>query len=96
VAEALETIDQVYKNSKDRKRFWTVKEKAAEKTLTTIFGEVRYERTYYQNKKTGEYSYLSDEVVGISVHDKLDASLKAKLIEEAIYMPYSKSGEKAF
>lgn len=95
VAEALETIDQVYKNSKDRKRFWTVKEKAAEKTLTTIFGEVRYERTYYQNKKTGEYSYLSDEVVGISVHDKLDASLKAKLIEEAIYMPYSKSGEKA-
>lgn len=27
VAEALETIDQVYKNSKDRKRFWTVKEK---------------------------------------------------------------------
>ena len=93
VAEALETIDQVYKNSKDRKRFWTVKEKAAEKTLTTIFGEVRYERTYYQNKKTGEYSYLSDEAVGISAHDKLDASLKAKLIEEAgalLYEMYTK------
>ena len=95
VAKALETIDQVYKNSKDRKRYWTVKEKAAKKTLTTIFGEVRYKRTYYKNKKTGEYSYLSDEAVGISAHDKLDASLKAKLIEEAVYMPYSKSGEKA-
>jgi len=93
VAEALETMDQVYKNSKDRKRCWTVKEKAAEKTLTTIFGEVRYNRTYYKNKKTGEYSYLSDEAVGISAHDKLDASLKAKLIEEAVYMPYSKSAE---
>jgi hypothetical protein len=33
--------------------------------------------------ESGEYS-LSDEVVGISVHDKLDASLKAKLIEEAL------------
>jgi hypothetical protein len=43
----LETIDQVYKNSKDRKRFWTVKEKAAEKT-NDKFGEVRYERTYYR------------------------------------------------
>ena len=51
--------------------------------------------TYYKNKKTGEYSYLSDEAVGISAHDKLDASLKAKLIEEAVYMSYSKSGEKA-
>ncbi|MGI6574815.1 MAG: ISLre2 family transposase [bacterium] len=95
VAEALETIDHAYKNSKERKRCWTVKEKAAEKTLATIFGEVRYKRTYYKNKKTGEYSYLSDEAVGISAHDKLDASLKAKLIEEAVYMPYSKSGEKA-
>jgi len=94
VAEALETIDG-YKNSKDRKRCWTVKEKAAEKTLTTIFGQVRYKRTYYKNKKTGEYNYLSDEAVGISAHNKLDASLKAKLIKEAVYMPYNKSGEKA-
>lgn len=95
VAEALETLDAAYKNSKARKRSWTVKEKAAKKTLTTIFGEVRYERTYYENKKTGEYSYLSDEAVGIKAHDKLDASLKAKLVEEAVFMPYSKSGEKA-
>ncbi|MGI6705044.1 MAG: UPF0236 family transposase-like protein [Clostridia bacterium] len=36
-----------------------------------MFGEVRYERTYYENKRTGEYSYLSDEAVGIKAHDKL-------------------------
>ena len=91
----METINEIYRNSKERKRDWTIKEKANEKTLGTIFGEVRYKRTYYQNKKTGEYSYLSDEAVGILAHDKLDASLKAKLVEEAVYMPYSKSGEKA-
>ena len=95
VAEALETIDEAYRNSKDRKRNWTVKEKAAEKTLMTIFGEVRYERTYYKNKKTGEYSYLSDEAVGIKAHDKMDASLKARLIEEAVFMPYSRSAKEA-
>jgi uncharacterized protein (DUF2147 family) len=49
----------------------------------------------YENKKTGEYSYLSDEAVGISAHDKLDASLKTRLIEEAIFMSYSRSGETA-
>ncbi len=95
VAEALETIDEAYRNSKDRKRNWTVKEKAAEKTLMTIFGEVRYERTYYKNKKTSEYSYLSDEAVGIKAHDKMDASLKARLIEEAVFMPYSRSAKEA-
>jgi len=95
VAEALETIDEAYRNSKDRKRNWTVKEKAAKKTLATIFGEVRYKRTYYKNKKTGEYSYLSDEAVGIKAHDKMDASLKARLIEEAVFMPYSRSAKEA-
>ena len=95
VKEALETVDQAYKSSKARKRNWVVKSKDDEKTLTTLFGEVDYKRTYYENKKTGEYSYLSDEAVGIRVHDRLDASLKAKLIEEAVYMPYSRSGEQA-
>lgn len=95
VADTLETINEIYRNSKERKRDWTIKEKANEKAYGTIFGEIRYERTYYQNKKTGEYSYLSDEAVGILPHDKLDASLKAKLVEEAVNMSYSKSGEKA-
>jgi hypothetical protein len=95
VAKALETADEVYKNSKARKCNWIVKSKDDKKTLTTIFGEVKYKRTYYENKKTGEYSYLSDEAVGISSHDKLDSSLKARLVEEAVFMPYSRSGEKA-
>ncbi|WP_181793843.1 UPF0236 family transposase-like protein [Garciella nitratireducens] len=29
--------------------------------LSTIFGVVNYKRTYYKNKKTKEYAYLSDE-----------------------------------
>jgi hypothetical protein len=53
VAEALETIDEVYKNSKARIRNWTVKSKDYKKTF-----------------------YLSDEAVGILIHDKLDSSVK--------------------
>jgi len=95
VAEALETVDEAYRYSKARKVNWSIKSTADPKTLTTIFGDVKYKRTYYKSKKTGEYCYLSDEAVGIAAHDRLDASLKAKLIEEAVVMPYSKSGEKA-
>jgi hypothetical protein len=95
VKEALESMDQAVKESNDRKRSWVVKSKEDPKSLSTIFGDVAYERTYYKNKKTGEFCYLSDEMVGIQSHDRMDASLKAKLVEEACDMAYSKSGQKA-
>lgn len=95
VAEALETIDQAIKESQARKRNWVVQSKAEEKNLVTVFGEVSYKRTYYKNKTTGEYSYLSDEAVGIFTHDKMDTLLKARLIEEAIEVSYRRSGAKA-
>jgi hypothetical protein len=95
VAEALERMDQAVRNNKGRKQSWVVKSKGDAKTLGTIFGPVSYKRTYYENKKTGEYSYLSDEIAGILPNDKLDMSMKARLIEEAIDTPYKRSGEKA-
>lgn len=95
VGEALEAMDESIRENRDRKRHWAVKNKADSKTLMTLFGEVVYTRTYYQNKQTGEYKYLSDEAVGISPHDRMDTSLKAKLIEEAIDAPYRKSAEAA-
>ena len=60
--KALETVDVLVKNDKERKRDWNVKDKKSQKSLATIFGEVKYERTYYVNKRTGEYKYLGDEV----------------------------------
>ncbi|MDF2656616.1 MAG: hypothetical protein K0R19_3090 [Bacillota bacterium] len=95
VAEALETMDLLVKSDSRRKQNWYVKEKAAPNTLATIFGEVHYHRTYYKHKTEKEYRYLSDELVGINSYDKMDVSLKAKLIEEAVDTPYSRSGRKA-
>ena len=95
VAEALETMDSLVKDDSRRKQNWYVKEKFSPNTLATIFGEVHYRRTYYEHKKTKDYRYLSDELVGISAYDKMDVSLKAKLIEEAVETPYARSGRKA-
>ena len=91
----LEEMDQRVKESENRKQNWIVKSKDNVKSLATIFGEVKYKRTYYQNKRTGKYRYLSDELLAIEAHDKMDTSLKAILIEEAIDSPYRKSGIKA-
>lgn len=95
VSGVLEEIDKRVKEDINRKQKWTVKSKDNTKSLGTIFGEVKYKRTYYENKKTGEYKYLSDEMLGILPHDRMDTSLKSKLVEEAIDSPYRKSGKKA-
>ncbi len=91
----LEIADRIVKDDINRKQKWIVKSKDNLKSIGTIFGEVKYKRTYYENKKTGEYKYLSDELLGIKAHDKIDTSLKAKLVEEAIDLSYRKSGMKA-
>lgn len=93
--EALEMMDSLVKGDSRRKQNWYVHEKAAPNTLATIFGEVHYHRTYYKHKTENECRYLSDELMGIDAYDKMDVSLKARLIEEAIDTPYARSGRKA-
>ena len=93
--EALEMMDSLVKDDSRRKQNWYVHEKAAPNTLATLFGEVQYQRTYYKHKTEKEYRYLSDELVGINAYDKMDVSLKARLIEEATDTPYARSGRKA-
>jgi len=43
---------------------------------------------FHSRKHKNEYRYLSDELVGIRPYDKMDVSLKSRLIEEAIETPY--------
>lgn len=93
--EALEALDSLVKSDSRRKQNWHVHEKSAPNTLATIFGEVHYQRTYCKHKTEKECRYLSDELVGIDSYDKMDVSLKARLIEEAIDTPYARSGRKA-
>lgn len=93
--EALETMNSLVKIDSRRKQNWYVHEKSALNSLATLFGEVNYQRTYYKHKTEKEYRYLSDEMVGIKPYDKMDVSLKAKLIEEATETPYARRVEKA-
>lgn len=95
VAEALEILDEAVKGAKGRSRRWYVQEKDKPNTLATIFGEVHYTSTYYKNKEDGRYARLSDELVGIEAHDKMDLGLKARCVEIAEKTPYRKSGEMA-
>ena len=81
VGRALEIVDDVVRDSKNRKKEYYIQRRDDEKTLLTEFGEINYRRTYYKNKKDGSYTYLSDDMVGIVPYARMDLSLEAALVE---------------
>lgn len=91
VKNKLEEVDQCVKCSRERKKNWNVERSRDEKTLSTIFGDVTYKRTYYKNNKTYEYAYLSDETLGIMAHERMDDSLRAELVDKAANLSYEKT-----
>ena len=90
---ALAAADEAIRIEPNGKNQWVV-ERRDKKTLLTTFGEIKYERTYYKSKKDNEYKYLSDEFLGIDCHDRMDLSLKAQLVKEAVDVAYDKSAKK--
>lgn len=64
IKQYLESADQAFRNSNDRKENYYVKA-TRERTLITMYGEVRYKRTTYEDKYTGKtYTYV-DRKFGI-------------------------------
>ena len=48
----LETVDDIVRKSKNRKKMgYNIERRNEKKTLITVFGDVNYTRTYYKNKK---------------------------------------------
>ncbi len=78
----------------ERKEKYTSLEKD-ERQIITIFGSVPYERRYYENKETGEKTYLLDEYFKIEKKERMLANVEEKLIEEAIVTTYEHAGDLA-
>ena len=88
VEDIISNLEDEIKISDDRKRNWYIQRNNDVKTVSTLLGSINYKRTYYKNKNSGEYTYLLDEHLGINPHERMDDSLKAKIIEDAIGESY--------
>jgi len=89
--EVLHELDQnIYKDKQQRKN-WAVVQKDSQRTITTAFGDVTYQRRYYKNKETGETAYLTDKAAGIQKYERIDAALKADITDISTILSYQKS-----
>ena len=87
----LEAIEERIYESEERKREWKVVRRRDRKEILTIFGQLSYERSYYQHKESKKYAYLVDEQIGITPHARVGHNLKAALLEASSKMSYEEA-----
>jgi len=88
----MESIDKELCKNPSLRKGWVVVRRDP-KTILSPFGEVRYVRTLFRNKKTGRYAHLADRLVGYKPHQRLDTLLEADLLEESVDRSYNKADE---
>lgn len=90
-AEVLNELDKkIYEDKQERKN-WVVVQKDCQRTVTTKFGDITYKRRYYKNKQTGQTAYLTDKAAGIQKYARIDAALKADIVDISTILSYEKS-----
>lgn len=91
----IEQIDkEIIDNKKLRKELdFIVERKNDKREIETKIGTISFNRTYFLNKKSNEYMYLADQVVGLESYTRVSDGLSLSLVEAAQNMSYQKSSE---
>jgi len=85
--------DRVLREEPERKEKYIVERNGQTRVMQTEYGELKVERTLYQNKENGSYHFLVDEVLGIEKYERIEDNLKAKLVAVAGEASYGKAGK---
>lgn len=94
IRESLEEMNTMIRKSQKRLRHWVV-EAHDTKELVTSLGTVRFRKTLFTNRETGESEYLLDRIVGLEKHERISEDATAKMLEEAVQTSYRRGGEAA-
>jgi hypothetical protein len=93
--ERIKELDDNIAQYRNIRPNWQVVRKADKRELVTAYGVLRYERRYYRNKRTGDYAYLSDQLLGVEAYERVELGLSSQLCQLATERSYAKSSEQA-
>ncbi|MBO1265479.1 UPF0236 family protein, partial [Proteiniclasticum sp. SCR006] len=58
IEDMIRTAEESLLNSKERSMEWVVQSRNREKTVSTLLGDICYQRTYYKNRESGAFRHL--------------------------------------
>lgn len=91
ITETFESMDEELRKSAFRKTKWVISRRD-ETSLITSLGTVKYHKTLFKNKQTGECTYLLDQIMGFESHIRITEDAEAQMLEEAVDSSYRKGG----
>lgn len=80
----IEALDKQFKDSDQRKSTYYINKSNVERTIVTIFGELKFKRTLYQHKITGEYYFYIDDILNIEAYKTYDSIIRGILINDSV------------
>ena len=89
--KVLEGLDErIYEQEKETKRY-RIKAKNKARNLVTSFGEISFNRRYYEDKQTRTYVALLDQILGIPAYARVETSCAAAMITNATKESYEQT-----
>ena len=92
IGETLTARNTMIRESSKRKEEWDIV-RTDTKELITCLGTVQFQKTLFRHKETGRHSYLVDQILGFSSHQRMTEDAKERLLTEAVQTSYRKAGE---
>lgn len=80
LSATLESIDDKYATSSERKRNYTIKDRRR-RTMVTAFGTMTYRRRYYCNKETNSYSFYLDDLLELLPYKRCTPRVEVLILE---------------
>lgn len=84
IVQVFEEVDRQYSSSIERKKKYYINKSNVERTLVTIFGEIKFKRTYFVSKLNNNKLFFVDEVFGLPKYDHYDPIVKAMAVDKAM------------
>ena len=81
----IESLDVTFKNSNERKNKYYINKSNVERTIITIFGEIKFKRTLYIDKNTNEYYFYIDDILNIDAYYNYDRITRALLLNDSVF-----------
>lgn len=80
----VETLDNQFKKSEERISKWNVNKSNVTRTITTIYGDITFNRTYYESKNKEEKFFYIDKLLGLEQYKRYDPIIRCYVIDKAI------------
>ena len=88
IEETIESVEESIRENNNRQAKWVTQSKNREKVISTLLGDIHYRRTYYKNRITGAFKYLTDDLLDIEPHARMDTGLQADMLNKAKEMSF--------